>query len=187
MRATCRASGARREKREYGTMVKWSRCPNLDLMAWVRASQSSCPFFFPNFFFNLFFCIMYVTQTPQTTQKAHRQRRVRATTSWLQRYTRLPPAAEQEATLHACGSLSALYYCSGFLFNSWLLLLPDPGISRPAGLCCCVMHAATGTTTHIFHNVVIWYHMRMIPIACCMFFNSFLRHSPRHVPEGNLT
>ena len=28
--------------------------------------------------------------------------------------------------------------------------------------------------------------MRMIPIACSMFFNSFLRHSPRHVPEGNL-
>ena len=29
--------------------------------------------------------------------------------------------------------------------------------------------------------------MRMIPIAsCCMFFNSFLRHSPRHVLEGNL-
>ena len=28
--------------------------------------------------------------------------------------------------------------------------------------------------------------MRMIPIACCMFFNSFLRHFPTHVPEGNL-
>ena len=28
--------------------------------------------------------------------------------------------------------------------------------------------------------------MRMIPIACCMLFISFLRHSPRHVPEGNL-
>ena len=28
--------------------------------------------------------------------------------------------------------------------------------------------------------------MRMIPIACCIFFISFLRHSPTHVPEGNL-
>ena len=26
----------------------------------------------------------------------------------------------------------------------------------------------------------------MIPIACCIFFISFLRHSPTHVPEGNL-
>ena len=46
------------------------------------------------------------------------------------------------------------------------------------------MHAVTGSTTHMFHNVVIWYHMRMIPIACRMFFNLFLRHSPRHGPEG---
>ena len=28
--------------------------------------------------------------------------------------------------------------------------------------------------------------MRMIPIACSMFFNSFMRHSPRDIPEGNL-
>ena len=28
--------------------------------------------------------------------------------------------------------------------------------------------------------------MRMILIACCMFFSSFLLHSPRHVQEGNL-
>ena len=45
----------------------------------------------PPFFFQLFFCIMYVTQTRQQT--AHEQCRVRATTSWLQRYTRLPPAS----------------------------------------------------------------------------------------------
>ena len=29
---------------------------------------------------------------------------------------------------------------SSFLFNSCLLLLSDPAISRPAGLCCCVIH-----------------------------------------------
>ena len=59
--------------------------------------------FFSNVFFQLFFCIMYVTQTPQTTQTAtqtqqttqtaHEQCKVRATTSWLQHYTRLPPAS----------------------------------------------------------------------------------------------
>ena len=50
-------------------------------------------FFFQLIFFIFFFCIMYVTQTPHTTQTAHEQCRVRATTSWLQRYTRLPPAS----------------------------------------------------------------------------------------------
>ena len=50
------------------------------------------------------------------------------------------------------------------------------------------MHAATGTSTHMFHNVVVWYHKRMIQcrMLCHMFFSSFLRHSPRDVPEGDL-
>ena len=48
--------------RIFGNMVKWSRCPISDLMARVRASQSSL--FFSNF---LFCIIMYVIQTPQTT------------------------------------------------------------------------------------------------------------------------
>ena len=54
----------------FGNMVEWSQCPILDLMALVRASQSSCLFLFFNFFCQLFFCIMYVTQTPQTTDSA---------------------------------------------------------------------------------------------------------------------
>ena len=50
--------------------------------------------FLPTLFFNFFYKTMYVTQTPQTTQTAaHEQCRMRATTSWLQRYTRLPPAS----------------------------------------------------------------------------------------------
>ena len=53
--------------------------------------------------FFLTFCfvlrsIMYVTQTPQTAQTAHEQYRERATTSWLQRYTRLPPASRAGST-----------------------------------------------------------------------------------------
>ena len=69
---------------------------------------------------------------------------------------RLP--AEQEATPHACDSLSALYYCGGFLFNtsSWLLLLSAPAICKPACLrtcdACCHRYYST---TQIFHNVVI--------------------------------
>ena len=50
--------------------------------------------------------------------------------------------AEREATPYACGSLSVMCYCCcGFLFRSYLILLSDPAISRPAGLCCCVIHA----------------------------------------------
>ena len=40
-------------------------------------------FFFPTFLFNFFFCIVYVTQTPQI---AHEQYRVRATTSYSYEY-----------------------------------------------------------------------------------------------------
>ena len=47
----------RKKKRIYGQMVTM---PNLDLMARVRASQSSCPFLFQLFF-------VVVTQTPQAT------------------------------------------------------------------------------------------------------------------------
>ena len=126
--------------------------PNLDLMARVRASQGSCPFLFQLFFF----CIMYVTQTPQTTHRQHRQHTSSAGCV-LQpagynaiHACRLP--AEQEATPHACGSLSALYYCCGFLFSTWFRYRT----LRSVGLrvCCCVMHAATGTPTQIFHNVI---------------------------------
>ena len=54
------------------------------LRFWKPASQSSCPFFFcPTFLFNFFFCIVYVTQTPQI---AHEQYRVRATTSYSYEY-----------------------------------------------------------------------------------------------------
>ena len=37
--------------------------------------------------------IVYITRKAQTAQTAHKQHRVRATTSWLQRYTRLSPAS----------------------------------------------------------------------------------------------
>ena len=112
--------------------------------------------FFRHYFVQLFFCIMYVTQTQQTTQTAHEQCRMRATTSWLQRiHACRPPPASRAGSNTTCGSLSALYYCCGFLFNSWLLLLSDPAINRPAGLCCCDTCMLPGTTTQIFHNVVI--------------------------------
>ena len=45
------------------------------------------------FLFLLFF--LYHVRTPDTTENktAHEQCRARATTSWVQRYTRLPPAS----------------------------------------------------------------------------------------------
>ena len=95
MRATCGAYDARRENKEYGSLVIWSIGHDARFWIWWREFEPRrvMSIFFPSFFFNIFFCIMYVTQTPQTTQTAHKQYRVRATTSWLQRYTRLPPAS----------------------------------------------------------------------------------------------
>ena len=101
---------------------------------------------------------MLVIQTPQTAQTAHEQYHgVRATTSWLQRYTRLPPAsragrlpAEQEATPHACGSISALYYCCGFLFSGCFCYRTLRSVGLRVSAAVRYMHAATGTTTQIF-------------------------------------
>ena len=100
----------------FGNMVKWSRCPILDLMAWVRASQFMSIYFFSTFFFNF---VLYYVRNPDTTddrQHTSSAGCVLQPGSYNAIHTcRLP--AEQEATPHACGSLSALYYC-GFLYNS---------------------------------------------------------------------
>ena len=92
MRAMCRASGARREKKD-GSLVIWSNGHDARFWIWWREFE---PRKVHVHFFSLFFCIMYVTQTAQraqTAQTAHEQCRVRGATSWLQRYTRLLPAS----------------------------------------------------------------------------------------------
>ena len=73
-------------------------------------------------------------------------------TNWLQRYTRLQPASR-------AGSNTTRVW---LFVRAVLLWLPVNSCFccrtlRSVGLrvCCCVMHAATGTTTQIFHNVVI--------------------------------
>ena len=117
--------------------------------------------FFFNFFFNFFFVLQHVRK-PDTTDSTDSTRAVQGA-CYVQpagynasHACRLP--AEQEATPHACDSLSALYYCGGFLFNtsSWLLLLSAPAICKPACLrtcdACCHRYYST---TQIFHNVVI--------------------------------
>ena len=72
-------------------------------------------FFFSQLFFQLFcFCIMYVTRTPQTTDSTRAVQGACLNHLATTLYTRCRPPAEQEATPHACGSLSALCYC-GFL------------------------------------------------------------------------
>ena len=99
--------------------------------------------FFSQLFFHLFFFVLC------TQPRHHRQHRQHTNSAGcvLQpagynatHACRLP--AEREATPYACGSLSAMCYCCcGFLFSSYFILLSDPAISRPAGLCCCVIHA----------------------------------------------
>ena len=92
-----------------------------------------------NFFFQLFFptfFLCYVRNLDITDNRQHTS----SAGCVLQpagynaiHACRLP--AEQEATPHACGSLSALYYCS-FL----VAFVIGPSICRPAGLCCrCVV------------------------------------------------
>ena len=100
--------------------------------------------FFSNFFSNFFFVLC-----TQPINRHHRQHRQHTNSAGCV----LQPAvynaihasrlqAEREATPYACGSLSVMCYCCcGFLFRSYLILLSDPAISRPAGLCCCVIHA----------------------------------------------
>ena len=79
--------------------------------------SSSLAEFMSNSFFNFFFCILYVTQTSDNRQHTSSAGCMLQPASYNGIHAcRLP--AEQEATPHACGSLSALHYCCGFLFNS---------------------------------------------------------------------
>ena len=94
----------------FGKMVKWSRCPILDLMARVPSSHSSRPFF-SNFF-------LYYVRNPDTTdnrQHTSSEGYVLQPAGYNAIHACHPPA-EQEATPHACGSLSPLY-CCGFLVD----------------------------------------------------------------------
>ena len=123
------------KKKEYGSLVIWSN--GHDARFWIFDGVSSSLAESMSIFFS--------------KPRHHRQHRHHTSNAGcvLQpagynaiHACRLP--AEQEATPHACIGLSALYYCCGFLFNtrsSLLLLLSDPAISGPAGICCCVIHA----------------------------------------------
>ena len=125
--------------------------PNLDLMARVRASQSSCPFLFQLFFF----CIMYVTQTPHRQHTSSAGCVLQPAGYNAIHACRLP--AEQEATPHACGSLSALYYCGLIAINSCFCYrtLRSVGLRVSAA----VSYIATGTATPIFYKRRCHMHM----------------------------
>ena len=100
-----------------------------------REDFSSSLLFFSTFF-STFFCIMYVTQTPDNRQHTSSAGCVLQPAGYNAIHAcRLP--TEQEATPHASDSLSALY----LLWLPSCFLLSDPAICRPAGLCCCVIHA----------------------------------------------
>ena len=74
------------------------------------AEFMSMVFSVSNFLFPLFFGIMYVTQTPDNRQHTSSAGCVLQPAGYNAVHACHLPA-EQEATPHACGSLSALYYC----------------------------------------------------------------------------
>ena len=136
----------------FRNMVKRPRCPILDVMARVRASQSSCLFFPPTFSLNFFSHYVHVTQITDTTDNrqhtssavcAHQPVRYNAIHAY--RLT-----AEQEATPHAIRIWSAL--CKrGFL----VILLSDPAICWPTGLRYCVTHTYCPTVQVLQHRYFI--------------------------------
>ena len=111
--------------------------------------SSSLAEFVSIFVSTFFFCIMYVTQTPHRQHTSSAGCVIQPAGHNAIHACCLP--AEQEATPHACGSLSVLYYSCGFLFNTAVFRYRT---LRSVGLrvCCCVMHAATGTP-----NTDTWY------------------------------
>ena len=147
MSAICRASGARREMYICGYLVTWPKGHDARFYFLWREFKPRGVYvchFFSSLFFQVFF--MYYVQVRKS--RHHRQHRRHASNARRV----LEPAgsksiyvcrlsAEKEATPHSCGSLSALYYCCGFILNSWLPLLLDPAIRRAVDLCCCVIHA----------------------------------------------
>ena len=149
MRAVSRASGARREKKKRSSVI-WSNGHDAEF---GFDGESSSLAGFMSIFVSTFFFLYYVRNPDTTDNRQHTSsaRCVLQPAGYNALHAcRLP--AEQEATPHACGSLSALYYCCGFLFSTWFRYRT----LRSVGLrvCCCVMHAATGTPTQIFHNVI---------------------------------
>ena len=140
----------RAPRKKKGSLVIWSN--GHDAQFGFDGESSSLAEFMSIFVSTFFF--LYYVRNPDTTDNRQHTSSARCV---LQpagynalHACRLP--AEQEATPHACGSLSALYYCCAFLFSTWFRYRT----LRSVGLrvCCCVMHAATGTPTQIFHNVI---------------------------------
>ena len=123
----------------HGRMVTM---PDLGFDGVSSSLQSSCLFVFLRLIFN-FFCIMYVTQTPQTTEST---RAVQGACYNQLATTLYTPAAHQWRRKQHHTRAVVCPCC--ITVASWLLLLSDPAICRPAGLCCCVIHACC----HRYYN-----------------------------------
>ena len=91
---------------------------------------------FINFFFQLFFCIMYVTQTPQTMDNTRAAQGACYNQLATTLYT--PAACHQSRKRHHTRAVVCPRCIT--VASYWLLLLSDPAICRPTGLCCGVMH-----------------------------------------------
>ena len=125
-----------------------------DGVSWSLA-EFMCFFLPANFCFQLF---NYYVRNPDTTdnrQHTSSAGYVLQPAGYATTLHMLPPAAEQEATPHACGSLSALY-CCGFL----VAFVIGPCELQACGsllLCDTCMPQVLQQT---FYKVVIRYHKR---------------------------
>ena len=154
MRAVSRASGARREKRKGSLVIIWSN--GHDAQFGFDGESSSLAEFMSIFVSTFFFCIVYVTQTPQTTQTTDSTRAVQgACYNQLATTLYTPAACQQSRKQHHTRAVlcpRCINAVASYLILGWFRYRT----LRSVGLrvCCCVMHAATGTPTQIFHNVI---------------------------------
>ena len=118
--------------------------------------------FFSNF---LFIFLWYYVRNPQAPQTTDSTRAVQgACCNQLATTLYKPAACQRSRKQHHTRSVVCPRCITTCGFLVAFVTVSDPAICRPAGLLLLYIHAATGTTTQIqvFHNVVIWYHMRMI-------------------------
>ena len=132
-------------------------------------------FFFQLFFPTFCFCMMYVTQTPQTTDSKRAVQR--ACYNQLPTTLCTPVACQQSRNQHhtravVCPRSICLWIPSCFCYRT----LRSVGLRISAAVW--YMHAATSTITQIFHNIVIWHNMRMIKYRMLYVFQFVLAPIP---------
>ena len=102
-----------------------------------------------------------------------------------------PVACQQSRNQHDTCTVVCPRFITAVAFylipGSWLLMLSDPAISCPAGLCCCVIHACC----HRYYNTDIPWRPNMITCAydtnrMLYVFQFVLAPLPERRPGGEL-